>query len=373
MKKVLIIFLLGIVSLQASLRELDQSEISLQGSLSFSEIIVEAEKQLGVKVRLPLKADNQAKMDYNQVITLRNLAQAVVVHFAQDDIPLTWKYEAKVLWFQRKDLRSQVPKRSDRGPKKSSPVTRTTSNRYPVPTIKTPPDEPDYPSMPRWAQEKTVSKKLNETTMSINDLPSLTQSGVSAPNWNTGSSRPSIAGSQSSTSMTKSLPTISRDPGAFSVKIPKKPAPVIRPKPSLDTFDSPSGPGPMDLNSIGGSSRVSPSSPSSLGSSGTGRDRVSSWSSMNQPSSIGKSPSFRPTSATPSEPRRGNFTITPYPEGAVAFINDAPSIVPGAAKEGFIEWATRLRGALREGNMMVLEAEKEELERRLRWLKENLR
>jgi hypothetical protein len=72
-------------------------------------------------------------------------------------------------------------------------------------------------------------------------------------------------------------------------------------------------------------------------------------------------------------PRRGGFNITPYPEGAVAFINDAPSIVPGAAKEGFIEWATRLRGALREGNLMVLESEKEELERRLRWLSNHIK
>jgi hypothetical protein len=326
----------------------------LQGSLSFAEIILEAKNQLGIQVNLPLKADSETRMDYNQVITLRQLAQAVVVHFAQDDIPLAWDYKAKALNFERTDLR---PKDRQWSAKEKRSVTSSPSvqNRYPVPTIRTPP-ESEKAVLPRWAQERTVTNKVNETVIPIADLPSLSQSGVKNPSWSTGSSASKASSGMGRTSSSyNNLSSISREPGAFTVKIPQKPPQVIRAQPSLETFESPSSP-------MGGATRSTTNSSAS-----------SNWPTNTQPSLIGTSPSYRSPQTSPVLPRRGGFNITPYPEGAVAFINDAPSIVPGAAKEGFIEWATRLRGALREGNLMVLESEKEELERRLRWLSNHIK
>lgn len=369
LKKFLIILFLSFASLQAS--ELEQSEISLQGSLTFADIIGEAEGQLGVTVKLPKKADDVARMDYNQVINLRQLAQAVVLHFAQDNIPLSWKYDSRVLSFKRKDVVSDPKVTGSKSSKPSGSSTGT--NRYPVPTIKNPPAKLNYPSMPRWAQEKTVSNRVNEITTSIDNLPNLTRSGVSNPTWSAAGSHPSFSGSgterSTRSSSMSSLGEISGDRGSFSVKIPSSPPSIIRPEPTLDTFEQPSVSGLSDLPSIGNpilSTGSAASNPS------TSKSRPS-WPSMTQPSAVGKSPSYRSPQTAPTQARRGNFGITPYPEGAVAFINDAPSIVPGAAKEGFVEWATRLRGAMREGNRMVLEAEQEELERRLRWLKEHLR
>jgi hypothetical protein len=66
-----------------------------------------------------------------------------------------------------------------------------------------------------------------------------------------------------------------------------------------------------------------------------------------------------------------SFGITPYPEDAVGFFNDAPSIVPSASRENFIEWSTRIEGALEQGNHAVLDKEEKELLRRLRWLQNN--
>ena len=65
--------------------------------------------------------------------------------------------------------------------------------------------------------------------------------------------------------------------------------------------------------------------------------------------------------------------ITAYPEGAVAFINDAPSIVPGKAAENFLEWENRMKGAVQQNNKNILYREKRELEKRLEWLKKKLR
>jgi len=358
--KALMLLLLGVCVLQASPQDLDRSQISLQGEFSFADIIGEAEKQLGVRVKLPLKADEVARMEYNQIITLGQLAEAIVVHFAQDDIPLSWNYDAKELVFERKDVRPAPSAKEAKDPVGKPPAKAPpASSRYPVPTIKSTPEDTTYPTMPTWVQERSVSRKPNDRVSIPDELPTLSQTGLqSSSSYGRGehsssSSAPSrqvppaLGRSYADTlptitrdpgnSATNTSPTITRDPGSFSVKIPNKPAPVIRPEPALDTFEP----------------------PASLG--------------QNQPLPMERSPSFQAPSTEPTSPRRGDFAITPYPEGAVAFINDAPSIVPGAAKEGFIEWTTRLRGALREGNRMVLEAEKEELERRLRWLKDHTR
>jgi len=83
-------------------------------------------------------------------------------------------------------------------------------------------------------------------------------------------------------------------------------------------------------------------------------------------------PNVTPPSSSQKNLSTGKFSITPYPDDAVAFINDAPSIVPGTNKESYIEWQTRMQGALQNQNVSVLKNEKLELERRMRWLEKQL-
>ena len=72
------------------------------------------------------------------------------------------------------------------------------------------------------------------------------------------------------------------------------------------------------------------------------------------------------------DPSSEGIVVTAYPESAVAFINDAPSIVLQNSHEKFLEWQARMQGALQSHNEEVLRSELRELEKRLSWLKNHL-
>lgn len=83
-------------------------------------------------------------------------------------------------------------------------------------------------------------------------------------------------------------------------------------------------------------------------------------------------PAFLP--AKPVSSSGGNSPeITQYPEKATEFYNDAPPLLLKEHAESFLEWESRMRGAVLQGNREVLMREKDELERRMEWLEKNLR
>lgn len=86
----------------------------------------------------------------------------------------------------------------------------------------------------------------------------------------------------------------------------------------------------------------------------------------------------RPEEAPPTRPPAAEkpastLRVTAYPDNAIEFINDAPSIMPSGGPEVYVEWETRMRGALLQGNRRLLQKEREELERRQKWLDQNLK
>lgn len=85
-----------------------------------------------------------------------------------------------------------------------------------------------------------------------------------------------------------------------------------------------------------------------------------------------ESPQDLPASSSPPRGTTSSFTITPYPENATAYINDAPPLMAREGVEKFIEWEVRMQGALEQGNISLLQEEKKELDRRRVWLQNRL-
>jgi hypothetical protein len=269
--------------------DLPRREIRLQGDFNFNQIIGESENQLDLSIRLPSKIKSQTSRKYNQIITLKQLCDAIVSQFAQNNIPLVYSYSKDQLIFQRSD----VPKNTKRSTFQPKPQKQ-------IPSISEPPKPSEDPYLPSWANKKTPSQQNQ-------DLPVITRQGVRSNNQG-----------------------LNNFEEPFQVTLPSKN------KTPQSSTSSPSGLTDLDpLPTYRSNSKITPS-----------------IKSQNQGIS--------------------RFSITPYPENATAFINDAPSIVPGTGKENYIEWETRMRGALENQNIKVLENERLELERRIRWLDQQL-
>ena len=337
MKILLAIILCGISLLWGGIEEPRYSEIRLQGELNFSDIVRETESQLGIKIQLPSKINNNATSNYNHIISLQQLIEAVISRYAQEDIPLDYKFEANMLRFFRLD-QSAAKKTPPSSPSKTLSINQPTSPRYPVPTIREPAPEPeDTPRLPNWLearqseqkttisrQEPVISRTNTTSFQDLDDLPTI-------------SAHPQVIKSENAESQ-----------NSFSVRIPHRPVersrteqPKIRPE---DNNPAPIKPQQQPYNM-----NIEPS-----------------YSETRTP----LEPSY-PQSNPVLAPSQHSFGIAPYPEDAVAFINDAPSIVPGASRENYIEWTTRMEGLLKNGHQAALEQERRELEKRLRWLKDH--
>jgi hypothetical protein len=334
--------------LTAGIDEAKYREILLQGEFTFQGIIKQAEQQLGLRVSLPSSADDSISSSYNQIISLRQLVDAIVVHFAQENIPLDWKFEAKRLAFYRRDVVKPSKKRT---------APKVAVRNYPVPVIEQPAPPPsENPKLPDWYSRQGSVRQSQQ----MGAVPSLSSRGLG--------SGASDQSSRTTVSSSKSLaPKMSMDdlepiPSGFPVKIPQQ-------KKAQTVVVSPS---PRSTPSVG---RAGVSASTSSSSYLAPRRFDQNNSSQNN-SSENYSAQHRfnsRSSAVVSRPRGDSFGIAPYPEDAVAFINDAPSIVPGASRENYIEWKTRMQGALQNGHKKALLNELKDLERRMLWLRSQIK
>jgi hypothetical protein len=325
LKPYLALVFAGCSLLWGGVEEARYSEIRLQGELSFSDIVNEAESQLGIKIDLPEKINNNATEKYNQIISLKQLTDAVISHFAQDNIPLNYNFEAKTLLFFRLDQVKTPPKTTSKTP------TREPSPKYPVPVIHEPAPKPlETPRLPDWLDQRQTSASQNSAlNQNIQKLPSQNPRKPPTPTFDDLDSLPTI------TRSTQKSPRMSDSEldAPFSVRIPSNNSIKIAETPRMGIENS-------------------------------GRTEIRTNDSRAQPS-------FQEQNRSPNPVQNHTFGIAPYPEDAVAFINDAPSIVPGASKENFVEWSTRMQGLLKNGHSEALEVERKELERRLRWLRDH--
>lgn len=316
-------FSVGLLSASLLTAAVPSREIRLQGSFNFDEVVQTSEEQLGLSIELPSKMSSRSSREYNQIITLRQLCDAIVHQYAQDDIPVTFVYKDNILKFTRSDIPKSIKKRTY--PPKPSTTKKKVPKPSKVPTFSQPPEREDNPTLPSWAVREPELTPRTEAT-----IPTLSRSGVqrSAP-----TSPPSPAQNYSNQGIDDL-----EDPFEFSIpsRTVFKPE-AVEPKPQRTPVvpAPPATPAPKQH-------RYTPPT------------------------------SSYPASKAYSPPGPAKFGITPYPEDAVAFINDAPSIVPGAARENYIEWQTRMQGALENQNTNVLKNERLELERRLRWLDQQL-
>lgn len=313
---------LGVSVLWAELDDERYQEIHLQGDYTFAGIIAESERQLGVKIQIPLQADDDLTSSYNQIISLRQLVDAIVVHFGQDDVPLDYHFEAKRLKFSRRDVVARATQRS-------SQISRP---KYPVPVLSEPEPSRESPRLPTWA---TPTPKPSRSPVALSrreELPTLSRSGVQRET----SARPTPE------LQIDDLESPSGSSSTFSVSIPQKRQTVVM---------SPSQPSPRN-----------------------GQQPLPQYNRNSNPVPLARSmPSSSSRLSPQGDARSDSFGITPYPQDAVAFINDAPSIVPGAARENYIEWKTRMDGALQNGHRSALKNEQKDLERRLLWLRSQLK
>lgn len=346
--KQLLIFFYGLLALclsaWAGLDDPQYREIRLQGEYTFSAVIAEAREQLGVEISLPVKANSRASSTYNHVISLRQLVDAIVMHFAQEGVPLDWRFKGQRLSFTRRDVVKPKPQA------RVAPKKTYGQNKYPVPVIRETPEQPkEHPTRPSWAERSSAHSSSTQRNSSSTSMggsrqeysrPSVTSTQTQAPKVWSDLEAPSV-----------SITDLDDGISAFPVQMPERSSQreriVVK---SPHAHDSSFG---------------SVSTPSSTSAP------LSAISPTRGTSSIGS------TGQTPTPvqraPRGNKFGITPYPEGAVSFINDAPSIVPGASRENYIEWKTRLEGALQNGNRAALVNEQKDLERRLHWLRSRLK
>lgn len=356
-------------------------EIVLKGDLSFRDILTQAEEQLGIDVELPMPADDRTSSPYNQIITLAQLVDAVVLRYAQDDVPLDWNYEARTLTFTRKDRPSSARSQPALRPRVSS--SPETNERVPV--VTEPPPAPEVvPVRPAWLDQTLKARRTPQPPApKPAPLPVITPRGLQGQGAPV--STPPV---RMEPPRLSSLDDLNTDvpPEAFAVTIPR-PTTVIRaipsPQPAQQRTTSPSTSQP----SFPSASTIPPRSGTPAVQARDIFDELerdplftSTLSGLETPP-LAEPPRSRPVPVVPAptyprypQPDRGRtFAITPYPKEESAFFNDAPSIVPGKPKESDLEWKTRMKGAMQAGNRTVLEAERLVLQRRLNWLRERLR
>lgn len=287
---------------------IEEQKIMLQGELSFFDIIGEAENQLGIQIELPRTPDQVNVKNYKQEVQLKTILGAIQQDYAQDGIPVAWKISGKVL----KVFRTDRIKRSV--PKKGMDQIKKENFRS-TPKKKEVQREKNikpkvYPTKPNWAYQNTP--KRNPTTS-----PSVQRNQFrnSKPNW---SEVPTV---RSKKKVASGLEQFDDDPVAFHVQIPSKKK-KAQPKPVPKEWEP------------------------------KRKEQSNIW--------------------TKQQNREGGIRVTPYPKKATAFINDAPSIVPGGNKEIYVEWEARMLGALQQNNLKVLHKEKREVERRLKWLRRHM-
>jgi hypothetical protein len=295
---------------------IENVDITLKGTLSFSDIIKRTEEQLGIDIKLPTPADVSARKNYNDVITLEMLIKAIMKNYAQENVPVDWKYKNHILEFFRTDrikrrtsTKKVYKKPSRPKPKKEIPQSRKEFRRNTHNIFEYQKEEDKtYPERPKWTQiNKPKANSLEKQNNSIID-------------------------------MDKSYElTTFEEPKEASFNV------VIPTKKKTPPFNK----------------RTYHSNPN-----------------ITQPS-YQKTPTYRSPTVTKTPSVRKSFPnnkikITPYPENATAYINDAPSISHYTGSEIYIEWETRMKGAIQQKNIKVLNEEKAELEKRLRWLKRQL-
>ncbi len=313
-------------ALLANIESPEFNELHLSGELSTADIIRAAEDQFGIRVVLPETADNRDRSNYNHIISLKQLVDAIKVKYSRRQIPLSHRFVEGELIFSKIVPKTQVkPKKTNTSPIKATtaPISQP---KYPVPVISQHFPDNDMnpvatskkssvqPVLPNWVQTKKPKTRQNI----INRNYPSTGSG-------------------------------------FEVQIP----PQKKTKVSV-----------VPLSAPGTSAAIPPRSTQSpvLLKPMPLRGSSSSRSSGSYPKVTSPYPTSSPQAFSDST---RSFGITPYPEDAVGFFNDAPSIVPSASRENFIEWSTRIEGALEQGNHAVLDKEEKELLRRLRWLQNN--
>jgi hypothetical protein len=302
--------------------EIENVEIVLKGNYSFKDIIAETENQLGIDINLPSAADTNTRKNYNQTISLEILIKAIMNNYAQESIPVDWKYKNHILEvfrtdkIKRKIKAKSVYKKPTRIKKPESTNQNRRDQRKQTHSIfdhSTNKKQNSYPARPQWTEiSKTNNTQIASQKNSIVDMSN--DSELVSFEQPKGSS------------FTVVMPTKKREP-----PYPKKKQPVYFKK-------SPSNP---STNYTKNSINLSPRK------------------------------TTKPTRTAPL-PNTNHIKVTPYPEDATAFINDAPSISQYTGSEIYIEWETRMKGALQQRNHKVLNEEKAELEKRLRWLKRKL-
>ncbi len=318
--KLTILFTFLISSFAFCSNEIKNVEIVLKGTYSFKEIIEETQNQLGIDINLPTVADSRSKKDYNQIISLEMLIRAIMNNYAQESIPVDWKYKNHILEIFRTDKikRKVKPKPIYKKPTRiKTPANSSYQNRrdqrkdsqrlFDHSTNK---KKNTYPARPQWTEiSKSEHSNNNSQRHSIVDMQN----------------EPELVSFEEpkGSSFTVIMPTKKRIP-----PYPKKEEPVYFKKKTST---------PKAVNNYQNSA-----------------------------------PRYKTPSQKTTPPKSEKIKITPYPENASAFINDAPSISQFTGSEIYIEWETRMKGAVQQRNYKVLNEEKAELEKRLRWLKNQL-
>lgn len=363
--KVKLILLLLCCQFISFANDFDQAEIKLEGSLSFKGIVREAEKQLGIDLKLPTPPKDAPKKQYRHTITIDQLIKAIMQDYANQGIPVDWKFNNHVLTVFRTDkLKRPAPRKRTPKPKtvkKTIRDTRTSSSsrirQYPKQQVKNNDSvfqyrekntEKSYPHTPDWVNMPSLDppqpKTIEQQTPFFEDNKPKTKYFHHNENQAFNVVIPQKAESSQSRAITMPRQTQTRQ-STYSQQ-PKRD--------SLQQGFS------MKIDSDLPNEQPSYSSP-----------KTTSTFQTQEPSySYQTRPEVKTIKMPP--PRKKTLRVTPYPENATAFINDAPSISTFNGIENYVEWETRMKGSLQQGNRVVLEKEKAELERRLRWLRKQL-
>lgn len=298
--------------------------IRLEGMLTFKDIIEKAEDQLVVDIELPYPADNQAQKQYKHTISLEMLLRAIQANYAERNVPVKWRRKGDTVEVYEVDpLGEPVQKvASPRGPEMNS-----TQNRG-----------ENYPVRPSWAQKQ--NGETGGTDWS--SVPELGSAGESS------SERPAISRMEQT-----SLYEVRREAAQSRAQVPQPQAP----DPQADY----GGTKVVGVNNY--QTRASEQQSVSVPSGGQSFTPVQGGYSPSQRAAV---PAGNPSANT-------GLKITPYPEHATAFINDAPSITVDSGIESFVEWEVRMKGAVVQGNKKLLLREREQMKKRVEWLNQQLR
>ena len=330
-KFTILIFLIAqLICYADSIYDIQDKRITLKGEFSFKDIISQTGNQLRLNIKLPTSADNQTRKQYDHVITLKMLITEILNNYTQDGIPVDYEYANGTLEFFRTDrierkvkprpVYKKTYKKNELANSRNRKEAREKEYLFAQPKEK---KENSYPHRADW----TVIESKGEKKTSHTTAPTKRYTDLSNNHSNKSS---------------------------FTVKIPSKKKKIQNnPNPNIyykkesyikkvsDVYYKKDPLAEIKTNYTD----LAPSIPSSM-----------------------KNENF----SKPKEKSSFRLRITPYPENATAFINDAPSISNYTGAEIYIEWETRMKGAKQQGNKKVLIEEKAELEKRLRWLRSNL-